>query len=112
MSTTFAGPEGLTRSQPSSFTSRYYTRKEESDRCLMMAAGLGLAVVGLANRSLLGTFLAMAGGYLAYQSADCSHRWTEVDNVGGPAEEQHPHLEDSIDEAGAESFPASDPPAF
>src|SRR5688572_637761 len=80
MSTSFADSEGLlTRPQPSSFTSRYYSRKEESDRCLMLAAGLGLTVVGLASRSLMGTFLAMAGGYLAYQSADCSHRWADVD---------------------------------
>lgn len=105
----YATPCTEERQLPSSFVSRYYSRREESDRCLLMASGLALTVIGLANRSLAGLLLAGIGGCVAYQFADVSHRWSDPSSRAGLTE--HPHTEDHVDEAGAESFPASDPPA-
>ena len=65
------------RRLPSSFVSRYYSRREEGDRCLLLASGLALTAIGLANRSLAGLLLAGIGGCMAYRYADSSHRWTD-----------------------------------
>ena len=97
------------RRPSSSFVSRYYTRREESDRCMMLCGGLALTAIGLANRSFAGLLLAGIGGYVAYQYAGGSHRWSQENSHGALAE--HPFTDDFVDEAGAESFPASDPPA-
>ena len=97
------------RRLPSSFVSRYYSRQEESDRFLLMAGGLALTAIGLANRSFAGLLLAGIGGCLAYQFADSSHRWSDRTAQAGLTKQSH--TEDFVDEAGAESFPASDPPA-
>jgi uncharacterized membrane protein len=111
MSTSLADTELLARHQPSSFTSRYYSRREESNRCLMMAGGVGLALVGLANRSVAGLLLAGVGAALAYRSADCSHRWSEP-STSLAEESSKRHFDNVVDEASYDSFPASDPPAY
>ena len=103
------GNYSLEERQPSSFVSRYYSRREESDRCMMLCGGLALTAIGLASRSLAGTLLAGIGGYVAYQYADSAHRWSQQNSNTGLVE--HPYTDDFVDEAGAESFPASDPPA-
>jgi uncharacterized membrane protein len=103
------------RQLPSSFVSRYYSRREEGNRCLTIAGGLALALLGLSSRSLTGWLLAGIGGGIAYKFADSSHRWTDrnsqLERTQLTSISQEPHTEDLVDEAGSESFPASDPPA-
>lgn len=95
-------------SQPSSFVSRYYSRREEENRCLMLCGGLTLTAIGLASRSLAGLLLAGIGGYLAYQNADSGERWSQLEHQ--PAASP-PFMGDDVDQSGSESFPASDAPA-
>lgn len=99
---------GIQGHQASSFVSRYYSRQEEGERCLMLGSGLALTAIGLASRSFAGLLLAGIGGYLAYQYADTGHRWSQRESQDAFVPR---HLEDEVDQAGAESFPASDPPA-
>jgi hypothetical protein len=76
---------------------------------MLLAGGLALTAIGLYERSLAGLLLAGIGGCVAYHYADSSHRWSDRNSQAGRT--GHPHTEDFVDEAGAESFPASDPPA-
>jgi uncharacterized membrane protein len=99
----------VSASQPSSFVSRYYSKREEEDRSLLLCGGLALTAIGLANRSLAGLLLAGIGAYVAYQNADSGQRFNQLEHGEGAV--SHPVLGDEVDQASEESFPASDPPA-
>lgn len=97
---------------PSSFTSRYYSQREETDHCLMMTGGLALAAIGLASRGLAGTLLTAIGSYVAYKYADRGCSWSKLSSTLSGPPQRPPYIEDTVDEAGAGSFPASDPPSY
>lgn len=94
---------------PSSFTSRYYSRREEEQRCLMVCGGLTLAAIGLASRSFAGLLLAGIGGYVAYENAGRPPHFGQLEHEN--VSDCPIALCDEIDRSSADSFPASDPPA-
>jgi len=82
-------------------------------RWLLGAGGAALAVEGLRRRGVSGSVLAAAGATMAWWAftgdgdlSDLQQWWCELSSRAPW------HREDIVHDASADSFPASDPPAF
>jgi hypothetical protein len=87
----------------------------KTERILSIAAGAALAVAGLRRfDSPFGWLLAAIGGGTLYRglSGHCyTYQWLGISTADEENAALQAHVSELLDEAGAESFPASDPPA-
>jgi uncharacterized membrane protein len=83
---------------------------EESERWCVGICGVTLALLGLRQRSTVGTLLALAGGALAARAA-LGHRDLYAARCA-LQRLQSPYTGDAVDQASDDSFPASDAPSW
>lgn len=85
-------------------------------RRLTLFAGAVLASAGIFRRNLLGTGLFLAGAHLLVKGAtgrtplEHAKSWLEHDPLSLPSTKKQARR-DTVDQAGVESFPASDSPS-
>ena len=82
-------------------------------RWLIGVGGAGLAIQGMRQRTIVGTLLAGVGGSLAWWALSGEGDLSGTRRWFAQVLERVPwHHEDLVHEASADSFPASDAPAF
>jgi len=86
-------------------------------RRLTLFAGVVLASAGIFRRDLVGTALFLGGAHLLVKGAtgqtplEHAKTWLEHDPLTLPATKKKKAKRDTVDQAGVESFPASDSPS-
>jgi hypothetical protein len=92
-----------------------FVNVSKAERIASIAAGAGLSLAGLRRfDSPFGWLLAAIGGATMYRgiSGHCyTYQWLGMSTADEENTALKVHVSELLDEAGAESFPASDPPA-
>jgi len=85
--------------------------RSDARRYVLAAAGGALTLHGLRQRSMLGSLMAGVGGVLLWKTlaGDGRNAWESVRRM---TERMLPRQQDPVHDASADSFPASDPPAW
>lgn len=85
----------------------------DTSRALVVAGGAAIAAMGLRKRGVMGGLLTATGGLLLYRALSGRDDVTPVRSYAVDRLREHGWVSpaNGVDEAVAESFPASDPPA-